>query len=305
MKVLLTGATGQLGNAVVSYYEKFLTKKNINLIVPSRKELDFNDFNSVKKVIKFHEPNWIINSAAYTAVDQAEDEKTAVRNLNTLVPIKIAEIMKDYGGKFLQISSDYVFSGSQNLPYKTSQSINPINFYGKTKAECERGLLKVLGENSFILRTSWVYGITGKNFLLTMLKLHKKFSNESIPLKVVVDQIGVPTNVKGLAKCCWKIINKKENSRNIYHWSDAGVTSWYDFAVAIGEMSVSINLLKDCAEVLPIKTSEFPSKAKRPSYSVLDTFSSLRELKLKNKHWKRTLLETLLEIKDLNLIEKI
>lgn len=303
MNVLLTGSTGQLGRAIIQSYEKSLKNSGINLITPTRLELDLSNLKSVENSLEIYKPDWIINTAAYTAVDKAEDERNIARDINAFAPIKMGEILKKNNGKFLQISTDYVFSGSQNSPYKINQKLDPINYYGETKAESEKGLQEILGKKSFILRTSWVYSNTGKNFVLSILKLHKILADKNDPLRVVVDQIGVPTNVKGLASCCWNILLKKEDHlNNIYHWSDAGVSSWYDFAIAIGEISASLNLIKKKAKVIPIKSVDFSCRARRPAYSILDTFTTTAALQMESIHWRKQLSKMLTEKKNLNLI---
>lgn len=195
----------------------------------------------------------------------------------------------------IQISTDFVFSGKSNTPYLPDSEVEPIGVYGASKVVGEMAVRNILGEKrAYIIRTSWLYGPEGKNFLLTMLGLHKKMSSLNQPLKVVADQIGSPTNTYGLANTCWKLITKSIQNPSLdipmfMHWSDSGVASWYDFAMAIGEIAVEENLLKESSLVLPIKTIDYPTPAKRPNYSVLDCFVTKEILNLRQEHWRSSL----------------
>lgn len=298
MKILLTGHTGQLGKCILKISDKSCFKGKLDFLTPSREELDLSQINLCRKYVRERKPEWIINTGAYTKVDHAEINKSICLKINKEAPIEMAKELANYGGKFLQISTDYVFGGDQNFPYSTSMELNPINFYGETKAKSEKGIIDILGANAYVLRTSWLYSPFGKNFLFTMLDLHKSFSRESKPIKVVCDQIGTPTSGMGLAECCLEILNKSEvvNER-IFHWSDLGVTSWYDFAIAIGELSKMTNLLNDSAVVIPIRTFEYPTLAKRPYYSVLDTKLTCDSLNIKSIHWQERLKKIILDLK--------
>lgn len=294
MKVLITGSSGQLGKSLIN-----LKPSDINIIAPTREELDLADSLSCYKKILDLEPKWIINCGAYTAVDKAENEIEESKKINGFAPKSFSEALNKINGNLLHISTDFVFNGQQNHPYKVDQARSPLNIYGRSKAMGEELIEKNINnrKKATILRTSWVISPHGRNFVLTMLKLHSE--RESID--VVSDQIGVPTNAKTLAKACWRILELKEknNLPFILHWSDAGVASWYDLAIAIGEIGLEIGLLKKQAKVNPIKTSQYPTPATRPKYSVLDTSSSSKLLDLQPTHWRVNLKNILIEYKHL------
>tara|TARA_B100001093_G_scaffold510011_1_gene575083 strand:+ start:9279 stop:10181 length:903 start_codon:yes stop_codon:yes gene_type:complete len=296
MKILLTGSTGQLGKAILS------TKPdNIDLLIPERKNFDLSRVESCKKIILKEKPDWIINCAAYTAVDKAEEEIELSKNINSYAPEAFAKCINEYNGNLLQISTDFVFNGEQNYPYLENQITNPINHYGYTKALGESLITKALKckENGTILRTSWVISPIGNNFILTMLRLHsdKNFLN------VVNDQIGAPTSSKDLAIVCWEIIKlkKAKNLPFILHWSDAGVTSWYDIAEAVGEIGIDLGILERKAKINPIKSIQYPTLAKRPKYSLLNTTNTSELLEKRPIHWRENLKRILIDYKKLNL----
>ena len=214
----------------------------------------------------------------------------------------LAKTMKKLGGNLLHFSTDFVFSGNQSKPYTPDQKANPINIYGKSKASGENALQESLNKTNqgIILRTSWLIGSVGRNFALTILKLHKEQEN----ISVVCDQIGSPTSTSSLARASWKLIQLKESASinniqipNIYHYSDAGIASWYDLAIAIGEISEELGLIKKAAKVIPIPSSCYPTKALRPNFSVLDCSSTYKLLGLEPLHWRSSLYELLKELK--------
>jgi len=293
MKVLLTGSTGQLGKSIIKMKSKY-----VDLITTNREQLDLSNKLSCEDFILTEKPDWVINCAAFTAVDQAEKDIDLSREINSFAPEAFANSLNKINGKLLHISTDFVFDGEQNFPYKTNQKTNPINQYGYSKALGEDLIMKKTKgkKTSIILRTSWVISPYGKNFILTMLKLHEQ--RESI--NVVCDQIGAPTSAKHLAKVCWKIINFKEIKKlpQILHWSDSGVASWYDIAVAVGDIGLELGLIQKKANVYPIKTIDYPTPARRPKYSLLDTFETSNFLKMDPNHWRLNLIEILKEYKN-------
>ena len=297
MKVLLTGSTGQVGQAILK-----AKPKGVEIISPDRKILDLSDYESCKNYVKENKPNWIINSGAYTAVDDAEKNIRLSRNINSYAPKAFTEIVNEINANLLQLSTDFVFDGNQNYPYKTNQKRNPLNQYGASKALGENLIENniINPEKAIILRTSWVISPIGKNFVLTMLNLHSKKDH----INVVCDQIGSPSSSFDLAKVCWKIIEygDKKSLPHILHWSDAGIASWYDIAVAIGDIAKELNIIKRKAIVNPISTNEYPTPAKRPKYSKLDTTETFKLLKLKPNHWRENLKNILIEYKNINLI---
>ena len=296
MKVLIIGANGQLGKTL------YKTKpENLDLISYSREEFNLLNIDSCLEKIEKVNPNYVINAAAYTAVDKAETERELVNIVNAQNPYKIAYKLDELGCKFIQISTDFVFNGTKSSPYQTNDELIPLNEYGKSKALCEKLLLEL--NNTKIIRTSWLYSPYGKNFCLTMLRLHKSCLDKKVPLRVVSDQISCPTSSFSLSNVCWGMINNDEvfkNKQKIFHWSDAGVASWYDFAVAIGEIGLKSGLLEKKSRVLPIKSKDFPTPAKRPSFSLLDSSDTCDLLKLERSHWRSELEYVIEQIKLIN-----
>ena len=295
MKVLLTGSTGQLG------YEIIQSKpKEIEIINPNRKELDLSDYESCKNIIIKVKPDWIINCGAYTAVDEAEKNIQLSNKINSYALEAFTEIINKTNGKLLHLSTDFVFDGNQNFPYQENQKKNPICQYGKSKALGEELIERKIKkkENATILRTSWLISPRGKNFILTMLKLHseKEFIN------VVSDQIGAPTSAIDLSKVCWKIIQfkKQEKLPFILHWTDAGVASWFDVAVAVGDIAEELKIIKKKAKINPISSNQYPTTARRPKYSVLNTKKTHSLLKIQPIHWRENLKNILINYKKIN-----
>lgn len=281
MKVLLTGASGQLGQAIINSLPI-----KVNLIKLFRNDLDLTDFKACKKIVHTLKPDWVINAGAYTAVDKAESQPELAFAINAGAPKAFAEALTDIGGSLLQISTDFVFNGNQGFPYKVNQPVNPLGVYGSTKATGEKEALRC--PHSYVIRTSWLYSSIGNNFLLTMLKLHASKASLGDSLNVVSDQFSCPTSTYSLSLACWNAIGLKDSEQNnrILHWCDAGVASWYDFAVAIGELGVEKGLLLRSAVVNPISTSQYPTPAKRPCFSLLDCMSSAKDLGLSQEHWR-------------------
>ena len=271
MKVLLTGSSGQLGNAL-----KIASPEEVQLLTPSKDELDLLDIRGCFDYVNKFKPDFIINTAAYTNVDDAESFAEESFLINRDAPKAFAEALRNYNGQLIHISTDYVFDGDNNQPYLTDYKPNPLSIYGKSKAEGESEILKILGRTNkvFILRTSWLYSYFRNNFVLTMLRLHK----EKEEIKVVSDQYGSPTSCTSLSIACWEIINficKNKNIPNsikpLLHFSNLGIASWYDLSVAVGEIALELGLLKKKAKVIPIYSKDYITKVKRPKFSVLDT----------------------------------
>ena len=284
MKVLLTGAAGQLGQALIA-----AKPAGITLIACSRAELDLADALACQAVVQRHRPDWVFNAGAYTAVDRAEQEPELAQAVNAGAPAAFAEALAATGGRLLQVSTDFVFNGAQGTPYLPEQSVDPLGVYGASKAAGEAAALQLPG--ALVLRTSWVYGPVGQNFCRTMLRLHR----ERPQIGVVADQVGCPTSTHTLAAACWRAIGlgATADQPRILHWSDAGAASWYDFAVAIGELGVAAGLLERAASVRPLTSAEYPTPAQRPSYSLLDCSASRAALGLEPQHWRAALAEVL------------
>jgi dTDP-4-dehydrorhamnose reductase len=288
MKVLLTGREGQLGTALQASLPE-----GVILIATGRSELDLADHAACRQAVWDHRPDWVLNAGAYTAVDRAESEADRAMAINAGAPQAFAEALRDTGGRLLQVSTDFVFNGAQGSPYRPDQALDPLGVYGATKAAGETAALALPGAR--VLRTSWVYGPVGKNFCLTMLRLHAAKAAAAEPLGVVADQVGCPTATHTLAAACWRAIGigADADGPRILHWSDAGAASWYDFAVAIGDLGVAAGLLERAAEVRPLSTAAYPTPAQRPSYSLLDCTSSRAALGLEPLYWRAALAQIL------------
>nr|WP_038001717.1 MULTISPECIES: dTDP-4-dehydrorhamnose reductase [unclassified Synechococcus] len=291
MRVLLTGAAGQLGQALMAS-----VPEGIELIATGRSVgqgmlgLDLADAEACRQAVEAHQPDWVLNAGAYTAVDRAEMEPELAQAVNAQAPCAFAEALADMGGHLLQVSTDFVFNGQQGSPYRPEQPRNPLGMYGRTKAAGEEAVEQLLGGSGrgLILRTSWVMGPVGRNFALTMLRLHR----ERPEIAVVADQVGCPTSTATLAAACWRAIAVAESPNGlppVLHWSDAGAASWYDVAVAVGELGVELGLLERAAHVNPITTAEYPTPAQRPSYSLLDCSATRQVLDLPALHWRQAL----------------
>jgi dTDP-4-dehydrorhamnose reductase len=295
MKILLTGAAGQLGHALRQH-----VPAGVELIATSRNggdgllSLDLADADACRAAVLTHRPDWVLNAGAYTAVDKAESEPELSLAVNGGAPRSFAEALLETGGRLLQVSTDFVFNGQQGSPYRPEQSRDPLGVYGATKAAGEAAVEEVLGGSGqgVILRTSWVMGPVGKNFALTMLRLHR----EREQIGVVADQVGCPTSTATLAAACWRVIAAMDTSAGlpaVLHWSDAGAASWYDVAVAVGELGLELGLLERAAVVNPITTADYPTPAQRPSYSLLDCSNSRLALGLAPIPWRQALRQLL------------
>ena len=298
MKVLLTGAAGQLGHAL-----RQQVPEGVELIATSRGggdgalALDLADASACRAMVQQLRPDWVLNSGAYTAVDKAESEPELAHAVNGGAPRAFAEALAETGGRLLQVSTDFVFNGAQGHPYRPEQPRDPLGIYGASKAAGEEAVEHVLGPNGcgLILRTSWVMGPVGKNFALTMLRLHR----DKPEISVVADQVGCPTSTHTLAAACWRAIERASSQPGavgpIVQWSDAGAASWYDVAVAVGKLGLELGLLERMAAVNPITTADYPTPAQRPSYSLLDSSETRRVLELPAVHWRQAL-RMLLEV---------
>lgn len=284
-KALITGAGGQVGRMLLE-----TRPHDFDAIACTHAELDVAVSVAVRDYIRHHRPAVIINAAAYTAVDKAESEPDAARRINAEGPGYLAAAARECGARLIHISTDFVFDGAASSPYRPESETRPLSVYGRTKRDGERAVLEALPEHSTIVRTAWVYAATGANFLRTMLRImrHKGAA------RVVADQVGTPTAARSLAETLWRIAANPE-IRGIHHWSDAGVASWYDFAVAIAEEGAQIGLLPPDVAVTPIATADYPTPACRPSYSVLDK-RSLAPYGLSPLHWRKRLRAVLKEI---------
>ena len=287
--ILVCGASGQLGSELRAFAEKNSSAK-YNFVFADREELDISSESSVIEFFNQHSFAYCINCAAYTAVDKAESDSENAFLVNVAAVENLAKSCQKHGVKFLHISTDYVYHNDQNLPFKEDDPTNPQSVYGRTKLEGESKAFENC-INTIVIRTSWVYSKYGNNFVKTMLKLGAERSE----LKVIFDQIGTPTYAADLACCIMEIINSDLNNsstdwKGIYHYSNEGVCSWYDFAKAIFEIKKI-----DC-NVTPIETKDYPTPAKRPHFSLLNKSKIKSTFHISIPHWRESLVKCLKEL---------
>lgn len=276
MKILVLGAAGQVGSAVAK-----TTPSRHQIILKTRADLDIGDPLAVERILA-EGVDWIINAAAYTAVDLAEERCAEAIAVNDTAVGVLAQAAARAGCRLLHLSTDFVFDGRSPRAYVPSDPTNPLGIYGVSKLGGERRALS--GGPNVVLRTSWVYAAQGRNFALTMLRLMR----ERETVSVVCDQIGSPTWATSLARAIWGLIDV-DAPAGIYHWADLGVGSWYDFAVAIQEEALERGLLTRAGTVLPIATSAYPTRAQRPAFSVLDTETTRALIATPAYHWRHSL----------------
>ena len=289
MRILITGAGGQVGRSLVSE-----APNGVELLSCGHKDLDIADAAAVSLYVSRQKPDVIINAAAYTAVDRAESEPDLARRINADGPRHLAEAAHSSGARLVHISTDFVFDGTASVPYSPGTPTNPLSIYGATKLAGERAVLETLPDRSTVLRTAWVYAAEGSNFVRTMLRVMK--ANGSV--RVVADQVGTPTSARALASILWQIVARAEIT-GIHHWTDAGTASWYDLAVAVAEEGAQLGLVGADVTVTPIATAEYPTPARRPAYSVLDK-KSLTSRGFVQLHWRKQLRSVLREIAHAN-----
>jgi len=278
--VLVTGGNGQLGSELKRASAKH--EGDLRFIFTDVNELDITNREMVDQYVELNNINYIINCAAYTAVDKAEDDVDLCYKINRDAVTNLALSAKKYGTKVIHISTDYVFDGSKTTPYVETDPVSPQSVYGKSKQEGEKSLMDICPD-SIIIRTAWLYSIYGNNFVKTMIKL----GQERETLNVVVDQTGSPTNAADLASAIVKVLEHSEShefASGIYHFSDLGVTTWYDFTVEIHRLAG----ITSC-KVNPITTAEYPTRTPRPQYSVLDKTKIMRTFELKIPQWQDSL----------------
>jgi len=279
-KVLVTGAKGQLALTLKELYKE--KESELDLVFVSKQELNINNEDAVNYFFRKNKFDYCINCAAYTAVDSAENDQEKAKNINTLGPKNLAVACRKNNISLIHISTDYVFDGNKPEPYNESDQTNPLSVYGMTKLKGEELIAEHLVEH-FIIRTSWLYSEHGNNFMKTMICL----SQDRELLSVVEDQIGTPTYAKDLASVIFKIIITNNKAYGLYHYSNEGIASWYDFAKAIfEETNTKIKLL-------PIKSESYPTPAKRPNFSVLDKTKIKTNLQIEIPYWRDSLKQAL------------
>jgi dTDP-4-dehydrorhamnose reductase len=282
-KILVTGANGQLGKELQRLAPGFL---DFEFIFLSREDLPIHHFEMVRHYFHVYRPAYVVNCAAYTAVDRAESEKERAFQINGEAVGVLAAVCKKHASKLVHISTDYVFEGTAEKPYKEEDPVNPQSVYGASKLEGEKQAMQFNPE-TIIIRTSWVYSAYGKNFVRTMLKLMK----EKEEIYVVNDQVGSPTYAADLAEAILQIISSNNWQLGIYHYCNNGMISWYDFAVAIKKQTDSTS------KINPIPTAQYPTAAKRPAYSALDTGKIQQTYNIVLRDWEKSLAACLERLK--------
>ncbi|HEX4049391.1 MAG TPA: dTDP-4-dehydrorhamnose reductase [Steroidobacteraceae bacterium] len=286
MRVLLSGAQGQVGRALAA-----LQPASVELHALTHRDLDICDAAAVRATLQRLAPDWIINAGAYTAVDRAETEPALAEAVNAMGPAHLALAARSMPScRLLQISTDYVFDGRSRAPYRPQDPTHPMSVYGRTKLQGEQAVKRILADRALILRTAWVYAPQGHNFLLTMLRLMR----ERGEVRVVADQFGSPTAAQSVARAVWAALARPlPPEAHILHWTDAGSCSWFDFAQLIAQGGLAAGLLDRPARVTPITTAEYPTAAQRPAYSVLELAETAAALELAPFPWADSLQATL------------
>jgi dTDP-4-dehydrorhamnose reductase len=285
MKVLVLGSGGQVGRAVQA-----AAASAHEVIAKTRADLDITNEAAVVACLAESRVDWVVNAAAYTAVDRAETEQAAAYASNDAAVGILARAAAGVGVRLLHLSTDFVFDGRANRAYLPGDAPNPLSVYGASKLA---GEVRALRESSaIVMRTAWVYDASGRNFVLTMLRLMR----ERPEVRVVCDQIGAPTWATGIARAIWGLIGVAAPG-GLYHWTDAGVASWYDFAVAIQEEALVRGLLTRAVPIVPIQTAEYPTAARRPAFSVLDAGATRAQLGVPAHHWRHHLRNMLDELR--------
>jgi dTDP-4-dehydrorhamnose reductase len=276
--VLVLGGGGQVASAVVA-----AARAQHQVVVRTRAELDIGDAKAVARALSETAAEWLINAAAYTAVDLAEDQPNQAIAVNDTAVGVLAAAASTAGCRLLHLSTDFVFDGNSNRAYLPDDRTNPLSVYGESKLGGERRVLNGAG-SGIVLRTAWVYAAAGRNFALTMLRLMR----EKEQVSVVCDQIGTPTWAAGIAAAIWGLVEAGA-AAGVYHWTDLGVASWYDFAVAIQDEALARGLLSRAVPVIPISSAAYPTRARRPAFSVLDTAATRALIKVPARHWRHNL----------------
>jgi dTDP-4-dehydrorhamnose reductase len=286
MKVLITGAGGQLGCELRRSVPAALTVHAV-----TREELDIANSRQIELCLREVRPQIIINAAAYTAVDRAEERPNEAYAANAAGPGNLARAAAAAGVRLVHLSTDFVFSGSKSTPYLPSDATEPLSVYGASKLEGERQVLGLAADHALVVRTSWVYSSSGRNFVKTVLQLFEQRST----LDVISDQIGTPTWARGLAEALWEMAPNADLC-GLYHWTDAGVASWYDLAVAVLEYGSALGLVRRPVSIRPVRTCDYPLAARRPAMSVLDKTATYAILRRTPVHWRHALKQMLGEL---------
>ena len=285
MRVLVAGATGQLGVDLVN----LLRRQGVDVAAPDAQRLDLLRPQTVRDAVRDARPHWVINCAAYTQVDRAEQERETAFAVNRDGARVLAEAAAAAQAWMLQVSTDFVFSGQSSAPYTEDDPTGPLGVYGQSKRDGELAVQQACA-SSIVVRTAWLYGVHGNNFVKTMLRL----AAQRDELRVVSDQIGTPTWTQDLAGALWALM--QEPQAGVFHFSDAGQASWYEFAAAIVEAARALDFPVQAQRVVPITTAEYPTPAQRPAYSVLSKAKIERLLAAPIPHWRDSLRAMLKEL---------
>ena len=290
MKILLTGSKGQLGREVVEAG----IHSGLEIIPMDLPEIDITDFENLAGIFSDLKPSIVINAAAYTAVDLAETQKNICFATNLDGPADLSRLCNNNKAHLVHISTDYVFDGRTNTPYREYDPVSPINVYGQSKAQGEKAVLAMNGRH-IIIRTSWLYGRYGKNFVKTMLRM----GQEKKSIDVVNDQYGCPTCAYDLSEAIIDIVRQilegKSYTSGVYHYCGKGITTWYEFALSIFQIATELGL-KEIPHLTPISTSQFPTAAKRPLYTALDCSQIEHTFGIRIKSWEKSLKKTIQQI---------
>lgn len=271
MKALIVGAGGQLGRAL-----RATAPGDWRCVALSRDALDVTDAARVAETIEREKADIVLNAAAYTAVDRAEDDSEAAMAVNARGVANLADALRATGGRLVHVSTDYVFDGESCRAYAPQAERRPLSVYGRSKAVGE----DLAGDGALIVRTSWLYAASGRNFVTTMLRLMR----EGEDVHVVADQVAAPTWARGLARVLWALAGQQ--AYGVWHHRDGGVASWYDFACAIAEEALALGLLQRMPDVRAVPTCEFPTTARRPPFSLLDDRATRMALGWSPPHWR-------------------
>lgn len=288
MKVLITGARGQLGHEL-----RRTAPADTELCAVDVDELDIVDREATAAFVGRLAPALIVNAAAYTAVDRAEDDRDVAFAVNERGARHLAEAAAAAGARLFHVSTDFVFDGQRSRPYPPDAPAAPLSVYGASKAAGDAAVLEATAGGALVLRTAWVYSAHGANFVKTVLRLCR----ERPSFGVVADQVGTPTWARSLAEALWAAARRPEMA-GVHHYTDAGVASWYDLAVAVREEALALGLCRSAGEVLPIRTEDYPLPARRPAYSVLDKTATWKALGVVPRHWRDSLRRMLAELRE-------
>jgi dTDP-4-dehydrorhamnose reductase len=288
VKVFVVGSRGQLGQSLAE-----TAPATVDFAGADLPELDILDAPALRAHLADERPGFVVNAAAYTAVDKAEDEPEMARRVNVDGARNVAEAACNAGARVIYISTDFVFDGSKSMPYEPDDSPAPLSVYGATKLDGEVAVREASDGDAIVIRTAWLYSRFGHNFVKTMLRLME----ERDELSVVADQHGTPTWARSLAEVIWAAIGP-DLPGGVYHWTDGGEASWYDFAAAIYQEARRSGLLDRDVAIRAIPTEEYPTPARRPAYSVLDCSATVAALGVEQRPWAERLQQMLAEMRD-------